>query len=223
MKKQIIAALALLTLALSQTTSSYASNISGHDIVLESTTYPSYAKNYSNVDLLLEDTDFIIYGKVTAADSFGESGLIWTDVTVEVIDPMESAFSAGDLLHVYQQKGELTVNEFIQSFDEPMRQQWEENFADYTENEKNTKFMRQTNGTPISAVGDESVYCLTTSAWSTSEKTVFDCVGSYCGEYKKIGSDLFAVIPPRSNNKTVLKNTGPSGYTLDELKDMLHK
>lgn len=206
-KKHIIAALTFLTLFLLQTISAYA----------------SYGKNYSDVDLLLQDTEFVVYGRVAAADCFGDDGLIWTDVTVEIIDPMESDFSTGDILHIYQQSGELTINEFIQSFEEPMRQYWAEEFSEYTETEKDTNYMRQTGGRPASVVSDEAVYCLTSSAWSTSEKTVYECVGGYCGEYKKVEADLFTVVPPGSNDHLVLQSSAERGYTLEELKTLLRK
>lgn len=195
-------------------------------VVLEVTTSPTYAKDYSNLELLLQDTELIVHGKVLSASSFcSQSGLIWTDVTIEVIDPKNSSLNIGDTMHIYEQKGAVSIHDYIESYKEPLRQSWEDSFSDYSDADQKTNYISQSDGTPLSEPGDESVYCLKKSAaWSTDGKTVYSRVGTFNGEYKKTGEDRFNIVAPNYDKLSITRSDAreSQGYTLSELKTILH-
>ncbi len=226
MKRIVLAGIAVSMLTSQPVCSMAAETVQPGKIGAYGAAQCSYAKNYSDVETLLADTELVVYGEVIHVRGFCDSGTIWSDLTVEIKDPMSSALKAGDMLHIYEQKGQVSVEDFIGSYQDPLlKEMWNMRYANETDQERAETYICQTDGTDLTEAGDASVYCLKMAdPWMTEEETVYYRVGAYCGEYKKIGEDCFRMIPPNDDKIAPAAGTAePRGYTLAELKELLKK
>ena len=110
----------------------------------------SYAADPNSIDYL-GISENIVYGKVTSVKSYVKFGsMIYSDMTIEVIEDYKGDFKGGDTFIMGSHGGEMTYDEYISQID-PMRV---EKFGYDKVEDKSKKFIDLRDGIPMYREGE---------------------------------------------------------------------
>lgn len=110
----------------------------------------SYSVNPNSIDYI-GISDNIVYGKVISVKSYVKFGsMIYSDMTIEVIEDYKGDFKGGDTFIMGSQGGEMTYDEYISQID-PMRV---EKFGYDNVEDKSKKFTDLRDGVPMYREGE---------------------------------------------------------------------
>lgn len=187
---------------------------------------------YESIENISEAADIIILGNIGSTESFAaQNGIIWTKETVNVLEEIKGD-NIKETIYVYKMGGQVSVDDYIESFD-PQIQNVKQN--EYRQYDGNELIQQNFSEDDLPDVNTPEILFLRRISKFGQNSDAYEPIGDYMGVYvsdmsyemKATPSNISSPSNARVNSKELedIYEVNFSGYfgefTYDELKRLI--